>query len=210
MGWNIGGGGCIASLEERETPTPAPSRTFPCWDTWDSHSGRLSQAYAQVRCTAGTVGHLGQPGPSTRFPSPRSRVRVRRLHVHPAWAGGDLVGRERPRTMTNETETETETAIGALVFQHGGLLEHQGAIRARSQFGRSAGGSLDGWFAAWWPDNRATRGRGLTGDQTPGTSVIGSWGRVDEEAFCSLGRARTAPRRRPQSGSARRRRALDP
>jgi hypothetical protein len=29
--------------------------------------------------------------------------------------------------MTNETETETEAALGALVFQHGGLLEHQGA-----------------------------------------------------------------------------------
>jgi hypothetical protein len=44
------------------------------------------------------------------------------------------------------------------------------------------------------------QGTGLTEDQTPGTSVIGSWDRVDEEVSCSLGPARTAPRRRPQPG----------
>ena len=59
-----------------------------------------------------------------RFPIPRSLVQVGRLDVHPAWTGGGSVGRERPRTMTNETETQTDTAASALVFQHGGLLEH--------------------------------------------------------------------------------------
>jgi hypothetical protein len=49
------------------------------------------------------------------------------MDVHPAWTRGDSIGRERPRTMTNETETETEAALGALVFQHCGLLERRGA-----------------------------------------------------------------------------------
>jgi hypothetical protein len=44
------------------------------------------------------------------------------------------------------------------------------------------------------------RGTGLTGGQTPGTSVIGSWDRVDQEASCCWAPARTAPRRRPQLG----------